>query len=75
MTRLDQPPLMDIDRLERPKLVPNLFLLMAWPLAQQHRHAELARATAKRERYQRHPHPDRPPRFEVANLPLPPSKA
>jgi hypothetical protein len=28
MTRLDQPPLMDIDRLERPKLVPNLFLLL-----------------------------------------------
>lgn len=53
----------------------ELVRATAWPLAQQHRHAqkaldqaesELARATVKRERYQRHPRPGRPPSFEVA---------
>ena len=53
----------------------ELVRATAWPLAQQHRQAkkavaqaesELARATAKRERYQRHPRPGRPPSFEVA---------
>ena len=53
----------------------ELVRATAWPLAQQHRHAqkavaqaesELARATAKRERYQRHPRPGRPPSFEIA---------
>jgi hypothetical protein len=53
----------------------ELVRATAWPLAQQHRHAqkalvqaesELARATAKRERYQRRPRPGRPPSFKVA---------
>lgn len=53
----------------------ELVRATAWPLAQQHRHAQkavaqaeskLARAMAKRERYQRHPRPGRPPNFEVA---------
>ena len=53
----------------------ELVRATAWPLAQQHRHAqkavaqaesEVARATAKRERYQRRPRPGRRPSFEVA---------
>jgi len=53
----------------------ELVRATVWPLAQQHRQAqkavvqaesELARARAKRERYQRHPRPGRPPSFEVA---------
>lgn len=53
----------------------ELVRATAWPLAQQHRQAkkavaqaesELTRAMAKRERYQRHPRPGRPPSFEVA---------
>jgi len=52
----------------------ELVQATARPLAQQYRHAEtavaqaeteLARAVAKRERYQRRPRPGRPPSFEV----------
>ena len=52
----------------------ELVRATSWPLAQQYRHAEkavaqaeaeLARAVAKRERYQRRPRPGRPPSFEV----------
>jgi len=52
----------------------ELVRATVWPLAQQHRRAQkalaqaesqLARARAKRERYQRHPRPGRPPSFEV----------